>query len=122
MTRVTSDGLRVLLLDSLRVFKCEGVGFYLVADNPRQQIGQPVSRENHPPVSNPARAKKVSHRKHRSRCDHRAVRSPIPRNPDSPAIPVSDLRRNLETLLGPRLEVAVRKFGELTPLKLLAVS
>ena len=35
---------------------------------------------------------------------------------------VSNLRRNLETLFCPRLKVAVPKFGELSPLKLLAGS
>ena len=35
---------------------------------------------------------------------------------------VSDPRRNLEALFCPRLKVGARKFGKLTPLKLLAVS
>ena len=42
--------------------------------------------------------------------------------PIRPAVTVSDLRRNLETLLRPRLKAGARKFGELAPLKLLAVS
>jgi hypothetical protein len=37
-------------------------------------------------------------------------------------VAVSKLRRNLKTLFGPRLKLGVRKFGEQTPLKLLAVS
>ena len=44
------------------------------------------------------------------------------RNPKPSAVAVSDLRRNLEALFSPRLKVSARKFGELTPLKLLAVS
>jgi hypothetical protein len=38
------------------------------------------------------------------------------------AVTVSNLGRNLETLFSPRLKVGTRKFGELAPLKLLAVS
>ena len=70
----------------------------------------------------PARTNNVSRRKHRSHCDHRAVHIRTLRNPNPSAVPVSDLRRNLEALLCPRLKVGVRKFGKLAPLKLLAVS
>ena len=42
--------------------------------------------------------------------------------PIRPPVSVSNLRRNLEALLGPRLKVSVRKFGKLAPLKLLAAS
>jgi hypothetical protein len=80
------------------------------------------TRQNHPTVGNPARTHNVAHRKHGSRCDHRAVRIATPRNTNPPAVAVSNLRRNLETLFGPLLKVSVRKFGELTPLKLLAGS
>jgi hypothetical protein len=45
----------------------------------------------------------------------------MPRNPYPPPIAVSSLRRNLEAPSCPRLKGSVRKFGELTPLKLLAV-
>jgi hypothetical protein len=94
----------------------------LVSRDPCQQISQAVSRENHPPISNPARTNNVAHRKHRGRCDHRAVFIPAFRTSDRPAVAISDLRRNLEALFCPRLEITVRKFGKLTPLKLLAVS
>ena len=59
---------------------------------------------------------------HGRRCDHRTIHIPGLRNPNPPTVTVSDLRRNLVALLCPRLKVSVRKFGELTPLKLLAVS
>jgi hypothetical protein len=68
------------------------------------------------------RGRLTSHGKHRSRCDHRAVLVPISRTPDEPTVTVSNLRRNLEALLCPRPKVGARKFGELAPLKLLAVS
>jgi hypothetical protein len=41
--------------------------------------------------------------------------------PIFPIVAASDLRRNLEALFGPRLEVGFRNCGELTPLKLMAV-
>jgi hypothetical protein len=44
------------------------------------------------------------------------------RNPYPSAVAVHDLRRNLEALFCPRLKVGIRKFGELIPLKCLAVS
>ena len=87
-----------------------------------EKVSQPVSRQNHPSVSNPARTDNVSRRKHGSRCDHRAIHSPALRNPNPSPVAVSNLRRNLEALFSPRIKVGVRKFGELTPLKLLAVS
>jgi hypothetical protein len=94
----------------------------LVSKKPRQKISQPITRQNHPPISNPARINHVSRRKDRSRCDHRAVHTVTLRNPNPPIIPVSKLRRDLEALLRPRLKVSVRKFCELTSLELLPVS
>jgi hypothetical protein len=44
---------------------------------------------------------------------HRAVHTAAPRNPDSPPVAAGDLRRNPETLFGPRLKVSAR-FGSLT--------
>ena len=44
------------------------------------------------------------------------------RTPHSFTVSVSNLRRNFVALLGPRLKLGARKFGELTPLKLLSVS
>jgi hypothetical protein len=41
-----------------------------------QQISQPVSRQNHPSVSNPARVNNVARRQHGSRCDHCAIHIP----------------------------------------------
>jgi hypothetical protein len=41
--------------------------------------------------------------------------------PIRPPLRVSNLRRNLEALLSPRIKVSARKFGKLAPLKLLAV-
>ena len=72
--------------------------FYLVAHNPRQQVRQPVSRQNYPPVSNPARTDNVSRRKHRSRRYHRAVLVPIPRRTNEFTVKVGKLGRNLEAL------------------------
>jgi hypothetical protein len=57
-----------------------------------------------------------------SHSNHRAVHIATPRTPNPPIVTVSNLRRNLETLFCPRPKVSVRKFGELAPLKLLAVS
>jgi hypothetical protein len=48
----------------------------LTARNPCQQIGQPVSREKHPAVGNPARADNISRRKHGSRFDDRPIHIP----------------------------------------------
>src|SRR5262249_2926632 len=53
---------------------------------------------------------------------HRAVYSPTLRTPNPSPVSISNLRRNLEALSCPRFKVGARKFGELTPLKLLAVS
>src|SRR4030095_7895656 len=77
---------------------------------------------NHPPISNPARTNNVPNRKHGSRCYRRAVLIPAFRNPYSPSVAVSNLRRNLEALFCPRLKISARKFGELAPPKLLTVS
>jgi hypothetical protein len=86
------------------------------------QFSQPVSRQNHPPVGNPARTNNIAHGKHGNRCNHRAIQISTPRNPNPRTVTVSDLRRNLVALFSPRLKVSARKFGKLTPLKLLAVS
>jgi hypothetical protein len=87
-----------------------------VSHNPCQQIRQPISRKNYPTVSNPARANNVTHRKHGSRYDHRAIQIPTSRASSPPAVTVSNLRRNLEALFCPRLKVSVPKFGELAVL------
>ena len=55
-----------------------------------------LSREDHPPISNAPRADNISHRKHGSRYDYRAIHIPAPRAPDKPAVPVSNFGRNLE--------------------------
>jgi hypothetical protein len=68
------------------------------SSKPCQQIGQAVSRENDPPISNPAGANNISRRKHRSRCDHRAIHISTPRNPNPSPLTVSNLRCNLEAL------------------------
>jgi len=51
--------------------KAQGVAplfnFPLVSKKPRYKTGQAVSRENHPPISNPARTNNVAYRKHGSR-------------------------------------------------------
>ena len=94
----------------------------LVFSNPRQQIGQPVSRKNHPSISNPACINNVSHRKHGSRLNVTTVPIVAFGNPYPSTVTISNLRRNLEALFSPRFKVGVRKFGKLTPLKLLAVS
>jgi hypothetical protein len=60
--------------------------------------------------------------KHGSRRDYRTIHIPTLGNPNPPTVTVSNLRRYLEALFSPRLKVGVRKFGKLTPLKLLAVS
>src|SRR5215467_8739452 len=39
---------------------------WLVPQDSSQQTSQPVSRQNHPPISNPARTSNIAHRKHRS--------------------------------------------------------
>src|SRR5262245_29177895 len=93
-----------------------------VLSNRLQQICQPVSRENHPPISNPPCTNNISRRKHGSRCDHRAVRIATSRCPNPSTVAVGNLRRNLEALFSPRFKVSDRKFRELTPLKLAAVS
>jgi hypothetical protein len=96
--------------------------FPLVSKKPFQQISQPAPRQNHPPVSNSVCTNNVSGRKHRSRLKVATVIVPASRYPNPSPVAVRDLRRNLEALFCPRLKVIVRKFGELTPLKLLAVS
>jgi Protein of unknown function (DUF1353) len=87
------------------------INFPLVSKNPCQQISQPVSRQNHRPISNPACINNVSRRKHGSRRDNRTIHSPGLRNPNPPTVTVSDLRRDLEALFSPRLKVGARKFG-----------
>jgi hypothetical protein len=85
----------------------------LVSKKPRQKISQPVSRQNHPSVSDPACTNNVARRKHGSRCDHRAIHSPGLWSPNRYPIPISNLRRNLVTLFCPRFKVSACKFSEL---------
>src|SRR4030095_6767133 len=66
--------------------------------HPCEQISQPVSRQNHPPISNPTRTDNVTRRKHGSRLNLAATLVPGFRNPDLSPILVSDFRRNLEAL------------------------
>jgi hypothetical protein len=74
------------------------------------QIGQAVSRENHPSVSNPARTNDIFRRNTGSCSDHCAVHIiATPRNANPATDTVSDLRRNLEALFSPRLKVGARK-------------
>jgi hypothetical protein len=88
-----------------------------------QQIGQAVSRQNHPSISNPARTSVLPPGYVvGATAVHRAIPVSTPRNPNPPVVSVSNLRRNLETLFSPRFKVSIRKFGELAPLKLLAVA
>src|SRR5262245_34863979 len=87
-----------------------------------QQIRQTVSRQNHPPISNVLGNGNIANGKYRSRRHHRAVLVSISRRTDPPTATVSNLRRNLVALLGPRLKVGGRKFGKLAPLKRLSVS
>jgi hypothetical protein len=82
----------------------------LVSHNPRQQICQAVSRQNYPPVSNPARANNVAHRKHGSCRNHRAVLISTSLTPNKPTVAISNLRRNLEALFSPRLKAGAGKF------------
>ena len=100
----------------------KGLTAGLIAEDSFKQIGQPVSRQNHPSISNPTRTNNVAHRKHRSGLNVAAVSIPALGTPDPSAVAVSDLCRNLEALFSPRLKVGVPKFGKLTPLKLLAAS
>ena len=83
----------------------------LVRRNPCQQISQAVSGKNYPSVSNLARINNVADRKHRSRCDHRAVLILASRRTDQSTVEVSNLCRNLEALLRPRLKASVLKFA-----------
>jgi len=73
----------------------------LVCKKPRQEISQAVSRQNHPPISNAPGTDHVARRKHRSRCNHRAIHTPTPRAANPPAVAISNLRRNLEASLLP---------------------
>ena len=54
----------------------------------------------------------------------RPSRSPAshPSESQLPTVPISDLRRNLETLPSPRLKVRACKFSDLAPLKLVAIA
>ena len=72
---------------------------FLPAHNPRQQIGQAVSRKNHPPISNPARTNNVTHGKYRSRLNVAAVFISTSRTPVQPPVLVSNFRCNLELSL-----------------------
>src|SRR5262245_13499729 len=93
-----------------------------VSRYPHQKTRQPVSGENYPTVCNPACVNDMPHGKHRGRRYSLAIPISTPRRTDSPAITISDLRRNLVALLCPSLKVSVGKFGELAPLKLLTAS
>src|SRR5262245_61481148 len=92
-----------------------------VLSYPYQQISQPVPRENHSSVGNPLRTNNVSGRKHGNRCNHSAILASTPWSPNELTVSISNLRRNLEALFRP-LKVSARQFGELFPLKILAVS
>jgi hypothetical protein len=100
----------------------KGLTAGLIAEDSFKQIGQPVSRQNHPPISNPACTDNVAHRKHRGCFNIATVLIPSFGNSNLSPVAISNLRRNLEALFRPRLKVSARKFGELAPLKLLAVS
>src|SRR5262245_65517235 len=93
-----------------------------VLSDPCQQISQPISREHHPSISNPARINDVARRKHMSRRYRRAVPDSSPRVSNVSPVAISDLRRNLEVVFCPRLKSCTRKFGKLAPLKSLAIS
>jgi hypothetical protein len=54
----------------------KGLTAGLIAEDSFKQIGQPVSRQNHPPISNTSRINNVAHRKHGSRCYRRTVLVP----------------------------------------------
>ena len=75
-----------------------------------------------PPVSNPTRINNTSNGKHGSRLNISAVLIPTLGDSNPSPVEISNLRRNLEALLGPRLNVGARKFGKLAPLKILPVS
>src|SRR5215831_11483696 len=92
------------------------------SSHPRQQIRQPVFRQNHPPARNPTRTDKVADRKHRNRFDIAAVLIFTFGNPNPRPVSIGDLRRNLVALLCPSFIVCVLKLGKLAPLKTLAVS
>src|SRR5215831_4468451 len=64
------------------------------SSHPRQQIGQAVSRQNHPSVCNPACTDNVSWWKNRSRLNNAAVLISTLRNPYSSAVLLGELRRN----------------------------
>src|SRR5215813_14068967 len=69
--------------------------------NPRQKIDQSIAGKYYPSVNDPARANNVPGGRHGGRCDHRAIYSPTFWNPNPSTVAVSDLRRDLETLLCP---------------------
>src|SRR5262249_39344432 len=83
----------------------------LVFHDPSEKISQPVSHQNHPPISNPICNNSVSHRKRRGSRYCRAVFAPTPRRSDSATVPIRKLRRNLVALLRPRLKASARKLG-----------
>ncbi len=91
----------------------------LVSHDPHQ-LSQPISRQNHPSVSNSARTNNVSHREHRNRLNLSAVLVCL-RAPNPPTVTVSDLRRNLKALFCPRLKDSDRKFGPANPTRLPAM-
>src|SRR5262249_57865087 len=90
--------------------------------NPRQKIDQSITGKYYPSVNDPARANNVTCRKHRSGCYRCAGLIPTLRNPNPPPVLVSNLRRNLEALLGPRFTRRARQVCDLTPLHLMARS
>ncbi len=48
-----------------------------------------LSREDHPPISNAPRTDNISHRKHGSRYDYRAIHIPAPRAPEAILVAIS---------------------------------
>jgi hypothetical protein len=82
---------------------------------PVLENGPTGTRENHPPISNMARANNVASSKYGSRCYRRAVLIPVSRTPDKPTVTVtvSNHRRNLEALLSPRISIGAQEFRKL---------
>src|SRR5262249_45472962 len=93
-----------------------------VSSYPYEKISQPVSCQNHPSISNVLGNGNIANGNAGSRRYRRAVLVPTPRCIDQPTVAVSNLRCDLVTLFVPRLKLSGREFGELTPLKTLAVS
>jgi hypothetical protein len=91
----------------------KGLTAGLIAEDSFKQIGQPVSRQNHPPISNPARTNNVARRKHGSRYYHRAILIRTSGTPDKPAVAISNLWRNLEALFCPGFSFDSQQFWKL---------